>query len=100
MAARGTQRQITSKLPANGSTPSDFAKVVQVWCAPSQLPRVMGALYEHMNTNDQPHISEFTVADDRGGSGHFWIRIGAEQVSPAQLRKIVGGGVDITTEDA
>jgi len=102
MATRGLQREvITSKLPAYGGTSRDFAKVVQVWCVPHQLPRVLGALYEHLalGAGGIP-ISEFTVSDDRGGSGHFWVRIDAQQVSPKQLRQIIGDGPDITTEDA
>lgn len=98
MAARSTQRKVNY---VHKST-SDFAKVVQVWVEPRQLPAALMLLYAHMQ--DTPHkppaIPEFTVADDRGGSGHYWIRIDENAMSGAEARQIFGKDFELSLEDA
>lgn len=43
-----------------------------------------------------PHITGYKVLDDRGGSGHFQVRV--EGLTAVQLRRIVGSDVDVSME--
>lgn len=83
-----------------------MTKIPQAWVTPDALPRVLGALYEHMQdvnhatgTMPTPHIPEFKVCDDRGGSGHYWIRFEEGDVTKAQAQKLVGRKIEVTMED-
>jgi len=104
VAARSTQRKVKTVFGTN----SDFPKVLQVWVPSQSLPRVLCAIHEHMEWRveggeyKRPHIHEFVVADDRGGSGHYWLRFpdNNEGLTMHALHAIVGKEFDITLEDA
>ena len=77
---------------------SDFTKAPQAWVVPDDIHWVLANIMRHMSTTNAPAIAEFLVCDDRGGSGHFWIKF-QEDVTLAQARRIVGKDIDVTMED-
>lgn len=78
------------------SKPISSSVVSQVWVPQADIHFALAMLLHYMATQG---ISEFTVADDRGGSGHFWIRVDADEMTPAQLDKVLAKKFDISKED-
>jgi len=59
---------------------------LQAYVPVAAIHRVMAACIEH-------DVREFTVADDRGGSGHW--NVVFEELPRKKVREIVGPGIHI-----